>query len=119
MATYRVGNHQPQNLYRDDTYIGVMFDPQTAAEVVAAMNDRQSAVFWRGQYDLAANIAATLADLDDHDGEVANLKRLLRQEIERRKAAEHESDRLASVLMHVNSDECGCLGGLVSEWSQP
>jgi hypothetical protein len=40
MATYRLGNHQPQNLYRDDQYIGVMFDPETAAEVIAAMNER-------------------------------------------------------------------------------
>lgn len=38
MSTYRVGNHQPQNIYRDDRYIGVMFDPETAAEVVAALN---------------------------------------------------------------------------------
>ena len=38
--TYRVGNHQPQNIYRDDQYIGVMFDPETAAEIVAAMNER-------------------------------------------------------------------------------
>lgn len=35
---YRVGNHQPQNLYRDDTYIGVMFSPVDAAIVVAHLN---------------------------------------------------------------------------------
>jgi hypothetical protein len=38
MATYRVGNHQPQNLYRDDTYIGVMFTAEDAALVVEALN---------------------------------------------------------------------------------
>jgi hypothetical protein len=37
MATYRVGNHQPQNLYRDDQYIGVMFTAEDAALVVEAM----------------------------------------------------------------------------------
>lgn len=31
---YRVGNHQPQNLYRGDQYIGVMFSPVDAAAVV-------------------------------------------------------------------------------------
>lgn len=37
-ATYRVGNHQPRNVYRGDTYIGVMFDPADAAAVVDALN---------------------------------------------------------------------------------
>jgi hypothetical protein len=41
MATYRVGNHQPQNLYRDDTYIGVMFTTEDAALVVEALNERE------------------------------------------------------------------------------
>ena len=36
---YRVGNHQPQNVYRGDQYIGVMFDPADAAAVVAALNE--------------------------------------------------------------------------------
>jgi hypothetical protein len=35
---YRVGNHQPQNVYRDDRYIGVMFDAADAALVVEALN---------------------------------------------------------------------------------
>lgn len=35
---YRVGNHQPQNLYRGDTYIGVMFDPADAALIVQVLN---------------------------------------------------------------------------------
>lgn len=77
------------------------------------------AVFWRDQYRLAANVAATLADLDDHDGEVGNLKRLLRQENERREAAECENNRLALVLTTVSNDQCGCLGSLVGEWSAP
>lgn len=38
MSTYRVGNHQPQNVYRDDAYIGVMFTAEDAALVVAALN---------------------------------------------------------------------------------
>lgn len=36
--TYRVGNHQPQNVYRDDAYIGVMFTAEDAALVVEALN---------------------------------------------------------------------------------
>ena len=35
---YRVGNHQPQNVYRGDTYIGVMFSPIDAAAVVRHLN---------------------------------------------------------------------------------
>jgi hypothetical protein len=38
MPLYRVGRHQPQNLYRDDTYIGVMFTAEDAALVVEALN---------------------------------------------------------------------------------
>jgi hypothetical protein len=40
MATYRTGNHQPQNVYRDDQYIGVMFTAEDAALVVEALNGR-------------------------------------------------------------------------------
>jgi hypothetical protein len=36
--TYRVGNHQPQNVYRGDQYIGVMFTPEDAALAVEALN---------------------------------------------------------------------------------
>jgi hypothetical protein len=36
--TYRVGHHQPQNVYRDDAYIGVMFTAEDAALVVEALN---------------------------------------------------------------------------------
>jgi hypothetical protein len=35
---YRVGHHQPRNVYRGDEYIGVMFSPEDAAKVVAALN---------------------------------------------------------------------------------
>ena len=38
MTAYRVGNHQPQNLYRGDTYIGVMFNPIDAAAVARHLN---------------------------------------------------------------------------------
>ena len=38
MPEYRVGNHQRQNVYRGDAYIGVMFSPEDAALVVAALN---------------------------------------------------------------------------------
>jgi hypothetical protein len=38
MATYRVGNHQPQNVYRGEQYIGVMFTAEDAALVVEALN---------------------------------------------------------------------------------
>lgn len=37
--TYRVGNHQPQNIYRNNTYIGVMFSADDAQIVVEALND--------------------------------------------------------------------------------
>jgi hypothetical protein len=39
MSTYRTGNHQPQNVYRDDAYIGVMFTAEDAALVVEALNE--------------------------------------------------------------------------------
>lgn len=35
---YRVGNHQPQNIYDRDRYIGVMFTPEDAGRVVTALN---------------------------------------------------------------------------------
>lgn len=37
-AVYRVGRHQPRNVYRGDEYIGVMFAEEDAALVVSAMN---------------------------------------------------------------------------------
>lgn len=59
---YRVGNHQPQNVYRDDRYIGVMFSPETAAEVVATMNDRYALAEFRDKL-------AALAAIEDYIGE--------------------------------------------------
>jgi hypothetical protein len=38
---YRVGNHQPQNVYRGDQYIGVLFSAADAALVVATLNRPQ------------------------------------------------------------------------------
>jgi hypothetical protein len=35
---YRVGNHQPQNVYRGDQYIGVMFSAEDAASAVRMLN---------------------------------------------------------------------------------
>lgn len=37
-GTYRVGNHQPQNVYRGEQYIGVMFTAEDALWVVWALN---------------------------------------------------------------------------------
>lgn len=51
MATYRVGNHQPQNVYRDDAYIGVMFTAEDAALIVETMNGQRPAICltWIGE----------------------------------------------------------------------
>lgn len=38
MSTYRVGNHQPQNVYRGEQYIGVMFTAEDAALAVEALS---------------------------------------------------------------------------------
>lgn len=35
---YRVGRHQGRNLYRDEEYLGVMFDPADTAAIVARLN---------------------------------------------------------------------------------
>lgn len=43
VTTYRVGNHQPQNVYRDDQYIGVMFTADDAALVVEALIAKEPA----------------------------------------------------------------------------
>jgi hypothetical protein len=42
-CTYRVGNHQPQNVYRNNQYIGVMFSAENAALVVDALNATERA----------------------------------------------------------------------------
>lgn len=41
---YRVGSHQPQNLYRGNQYIGVMFDPADAAMIADLLNRWNSQV---------------------------------------------------------------------------
>lgn len=41
MSTYRVDPHQPQNVYRGEQYIGVMFTAEDAALVVEALNGRK------------------------------------------------------------------------------
>lgn len=54
MSIYRVGNHQPQNIYRGDDYIGVMFSPIDAADAVRHLNspalpvDREMSMYWVG-----------------------------------------------------------------------
>lgn len=53
--TYRTGNHQPQNLYRGDAYIGVMFDPADTALIVDALEGEQAPDL----SDLALRLAAT------------------------------------------------------------
>jgi hypothetical protein len=40
-VSYRVGRKQPQNIYRNNDYIGVMFNPEDAALVVQALNDNE------------------------------------------------------------------------------
>jgi hypothetical protein len=63
VTTYRIDNHQPQNVYQGDQYIGVMFTAEDAALVVEALN---------GRAELLAALAA-LVDPDpcsyDHSGE--------------------------------------------------
>lgn len=44
MSTYRVGNHQPQNVYRGEQYIGVMFTAEDAALAVEALNGTNAAL---------------------------------------------------------------------------
>ena len=41
---YRVGHHQPQNVYRDNEYIGVMFSEADAALIVEIMNLKQPTI---------------------------------------------------------------------------
>lgn len=36
--TYRVGRHNPRNIYRGDEHVGVMFSPADGPIVVAALN---------------------------------------------------------------------------------
>lgn len=70
--TYRTGNHQPQNLYRDDQYIGVCFDPADTALVVEAL--KSAPVY-------AKTLAKILEKLDEPWGP-ERLRDAIRAEIE-------------------------------------
>jgi len=41
---YRVGHHQPRNVYDGDRYIGVFFEEQNAARAVAALNEQEDRI---------------------------------------------------------------------------
>ena len=43
-AGWRVGRHQPQNLYVDGKYVGVCFDPAWSRYVVDLANSARDAV---------------------------------------------------------------------------
>ncbi len=74
--TYRTGNHQPQNLYRGDQYIGVMFDPADAALIVDVMEGRADTPYVDHTRGAAKALATVLGVLDgwiegakaDHEG---------------------------------------------------
>lgn len=51
---------------------------------------RKEAIFRHEMQLLASDVAAGLADLNDHDQHVASLRSLLAREIERRKEAERQ-----------------------------
>jgi len=59
---------------------------------------RKDVAFWRDQQKFAASVAANLADLNDYDGRVDALRKLLGIEIERRRQAEREATVLAYKL---------------------
>lgn len=61
MTTYRVGNHNPRNLYRDDEHFGVVFDPADGPLVVSVLNFRERAMQIWGPVDgdiLASSLSA-------------------------------------------------------------
>lgn len=66
-----------------------MTAPEPDCERCATL--RKEVEFQREMQLLAADVAASLADLNDHDRQVAELRRALRQEIERREEAEREN----------------------------
>lgn len=77
MSEYRVGNHQPQNVYRDNAYIGVMFSAEDAAEVVRRMNESDRLAECASQLDPTdgvpfaepiadGGIGASITFLEDH-----------------------------------------------------
>lgn len=63
--TWRVGNHQPRNLYRGDQYIGVCFDPADTALIVDVMEGRTDTPdvdHTNGGREALAHIAERVAD---------------------------------------------------------
>ena len=69
--TYRVGNHQPRNLYRGDQYIGVMFDPADTALIVDVMEGRADTPdvdHTNGAREALAEVAERIADLAQRGG---------------------------------------------------
>lgn len=65
---------------------------------------RADVAFWRDQQKFAASVAGNLADLNDYDGRVDSLRKLLRREIERRKTAEREATVLAYNLAKATGE---------------
>jgi hypothetical protein len=59
-------------------------------------------VFWKDQQKLAANVAATIADLDE---EAPALRQLLRGEIKRRRTAEHRVAVLEYRLQEIQGTQ--------------
>lgn len=55
---------------------------------------RKEARFWRDQQKFAASVAADLADLNDHDQQVAKLRALLAESEARREQAQRQVDVL-------------------------
>jgi hypothetical protein len=41
MATYRTGNHNARNIYRDDEHMAVAFMPEDGALIVKALNEAE------------------------------------------------------------------------------
>lgn len=66
---------------------------------------RADVAFWRDQQKFAASVAADLADLNDHDQQVAKLRSLLAQERDRRHKAEREVDVLTYRLQLVEGTQ--------------
>lgn len=78
--------------------------PQAAPGCERCAVLRKEATFRHEMQLLASDTAASLADLNDHDGRVAALRSMLGKEIDRRKAAELEATRLAYRLAEATGD---------------
>ncbi len=75
--------------------------PMSAPDCERCEALRKEVEFQREMQLLASSVAASLADLNDHDGQVAELRRALRQEIERREKAERENAMLSYRLAEL------------------